>query len=279
VKDMLRDALVRRVLLWCASMLGAALFASAIAAFAVPAAQNSVGSYAVVAVLKMPQLLLLRPGASALAGTTALAAVTPALAASLTVMLPSLLIAIALGTLLGFLLTLGETRALLAPLFQLIASIPIFCASLMIAAGFALLRMPVAVTAPIIATLSLAVAGAVARAVFAAQRSAAPPPYIDGLARMGLSRRQIVGYYVARPTLAVALRDAGNILLALFAATAVVESVFSWPGAGAGFIRAVALGDWNVVAVLIMIMAAARFTVDLAAGLLSQALLGEEPPA
>jgi peptide/nickel transport system permease protein len=279
VRQMLRDALVRRVLLWCASMLGAALFAAAIAALAVPAAHNSSASYVVVSVLKVPQLLALDPGLSVIAGTAALTAVTPALAASLTVMLPSLVIAILLGTLLGFLLTLRDTRRLLGPLFQLIASVPIFCAALMLAAAFAALQSRAAVTAPMIATLALAVAAAIARAVFAAQRNAAPPDYIDGLARMGVHRRQILGFYVARPTLAVALRDTGNILLALFAAAAVVESVFSWPGAGAEFIRAVALGDWNVVAVLIMIMAAARFTVDLAASLVSRALLGEEPPA
>jgi peptide/nickel transport system permease protein len=275
---MLRDALVRRVLLWCASMLGAALFASAIAALGVPAAYRGLPAYIDTVFARLPQLLLLDPGASTIAGRAALAAVAPALAASLAVMLPSLAIAIVLGSALGLLLTLSETRRILGPLFQIIASVPIFCAAVIVAAGFT--AFPAAApTAPIVMTLSLAVSGAVARAVFAAQRSAAPASYIEGLARMGLKRRHILGFYVARPTLAVALRDAGNVLLALFAAAAVVESVFAWPGAGAEFIRAVALADWNVVAVLIMIMAAARFTVDLAASLISRALLGEEPPA
>ena len=85
--------------------------------------------------------------------------------------------------------------------------------------------------------------------------------------------------YMARYALAAVLRNAGGIMLALFAAAAVVEWVFGWPGAGATFIRSVALSDWNVVAVLILVIAVTRFTLDFAGEMLAFALLGEGPPA
>jgi ABC-type dipeptide/oligopeptide/nickel transport system permease component len=57
-----------------------------------------------------------------------------------------------------------------------------------------------------------------------------------------------------------------------------VEWIFEWPGAGAGFIRSVAFGDWNVVAVLILVIAGVRFTLDFLGALAGFALLREAPP-
>jgi ABC-type dipeptide/oligopeptide/nickel transport system permease component len=99
-------------------------------------------------------------------------------------------------------------------------------------------------------------------------------PYRESLSRLGISGREIVRTYVARRTLGLSLTSLGDVLLAAFAATAVVERLFDWPGAGAEFIHAAALRDWPVVAALVFVIAIVRVVTDLVSALAALALTG-----
>jgi peptide/nickel transport system permease protein len=91
---------------------------------------------------------------------------------------------------------------------------------------------------------------------------------------MGLGERDILRGFAARHALALTLKDAGDVLLALFAGIAVVEWVFGWPGAGAQFVHAVALEDWPEAAAIVFVIALLRMAADLIGGLAAGALLG-----
>ena len=275
---MSRYALLRAAT-WALSLLGAALFAAAIAALATG---TSGLTFLAEIFRKLPGIVLLDPGPSAVTGAPALTVAAPALAASAALVAPSLVLALLAGPALARLLAGARRRSPIAAVFQLVASVPVFCVALLIAAALAAFGTPPAGAAGILAmvfTIGFAAAGAVALCIAHGYAVAAPASYAQQLSRMGLSRRHIVRRYLAPPALIIALRDAGNVLLLVFAATAIVEAVFAWPGAGAGFLRGVALRDWNVVALLILILAALRFTLDLVAALVVRAALGEEPPA
>jgi peptide/nickel transport system permease protein len=280
---MLRFALAR-VVLWCASVLGAAVFAAAIAALAVPAASANGAAYLGTILRVVPRVLMLEPGRSLVSNLPAFDALRSGLSASLDVLVPGLAVALLCGAALGALLSLRALRPLSVFLLRAGASVPVFCAALLVGAVAALAATGVpagnrfSTLAPMAVTVGLAGAGTVALSVARALQVVAREPYTAGLMRIGLTRAQIFRSYVAPHATALALKDLGNLFVTLFAATAVVEWVFEWPGAGAGFIRAVALRDWNVVATLIFIVALVRLTLDLQGTIASRALLGEAPP-
>jgi ABC-type dipeptide/oligopeptide/nickel transport system permease component len=270
-----------RAVLWCASLFGAVVFACAVAALAEPAARVGLAPYLGTVLKEIPDMIRFAPGPSAISNGPALAAATPALEVSLRLLVGATPIALILGSLFALRLAPPRRPKGAAALMQAARSVPLFCLALFLAAllgaaspGDADLDLVM----PLIVLIGLAGAGAVALSV---TQAFATIGGVDGggLARFGLRKGAIMRRYMARYALAAVLRNAGSIMLALFTATAVVEWVFGWPGAGAAFIRSVALADWNVVAVFILVIAVTRFTLDLAGELFAFALLGEGSPA
>ncbi len=89
---------------------------------------------------------------------------------------------------------------------------------------------------------------------------------------MGLSALEINGVYLMPQVLTGLCRSLGDITLALFAAAAVAEWVFGWPGAAVLFLKSVALHDWNVAALVLLVFAAFKFAADFAGELGARAL-------
>ena len=230
----------------------------------------------------------------------ALAQVGPALGASVSLLAPALLLAFLIGIPLGVLLADRRTRAYVAPPMLLGRAVPVFCGGLLIAAlamastpsvipGHASLDAalssrdgPAAATAllslaPLILPIALTAAGALALAIATAMSNALAEPYRESLHRLGMTQRDVLRHYVARRTLATAFASLGNVALAAIGATAVVERLFDWPGAGALFMDAASGGDWSVIAVLVLVIATARIVADFIASLASTAITGAAP--
>jgi len=298
-----RYALARTALLG-ANLAGAAIFAAALAALAVPAAQASLIDFLAAAIEKIPAAVLLDFGTSRISGLPAMEAAAPALQATFELFAIGAIVGTLLGVPLGLALAAAPTRRIAAPIVQLAGSVPLFGAAL--AAGMALAYLlPIAgpaadtmsvraafasadpsalaatlaaVAAPAL-TIGLAGAGAVGLALRNAVERAGAEPYRRGLRRLGIPKGQIFGLYVARRALALLLRDAGDIVLALFTAAAVAEWVSGWPGAGAEFVQAVALKDWPVAGAIVLVFAAVRFAADFIGALAFRLLGGEDEPA
>ena len=64
----------------------------------------------------------------------------------------------------------------------------------------------------------------------------------------------------------------GEVALSLFAATAVAEWVFDWPGAATLFIHSVALHDWNVAALVLLVFACMALTAGFIGALAARAM-------
>jgi ABC-type dipeptide/oligopeptide/nickel transport system permease component len=271
-----------RAALWIASLAGAILFAASIAALATPASSAGLAPFLGTILLEIPDLLRFDPGLSLVGGVPAIEAAEPALLVSARLILGGVPIALLVGCTLALLLATPETRRMTMAATVVAESIPLFGAALLVAAFSAsLAAMGVAgeyaLVLPLIVLIGFSGAVPVAVGFMRALRSHSGA---DGgrFARLGVRRGRVMRSDMLRQALAAASREAGNIALALFAAAAIVEWIFDWPGAGAGFIRAAALGDWNVVAVMIMTIAFLRFTLDFLGGLVCYALMGEEPP-
>ena len=267
-----------RAALWCASLAGAVLFASSIAALADPASAFGIAPYLGTILKEIPGVIGLDPGLSLVTRAPAFATVQPALMLSLQLLLGAAPVALILGSGLALLLSWRPAARGGAGFIQLARSVPLFCTALFVAA-LAGAAGPegdaTGLVMPVVLTIGLAGAGAVALFLKGTLEALSGADG-NGLARFGLKRGAVMRRYLLRPAFATALEHAGDIMLALFAAAAVVEWIFGWPGAGAAFITSVALTDWNVVAVLIMVLAAARFTLDLAGALLAFLLVGDE---
>jgi len=295
---MLRYALLRTAML-VASIAGAALLAAAIAALGQPGALASASDFLGTMLAKVPDVFLFDVGQSSISGLTARIETGPAFLASLELLLFATPIAFIAGVPLGSALADPATRPFVAPVVQFAGSSPVFCGALLIGVVFARLwpahsgEVPslfaaiaahdtnafleaLRTIAPAGVTVGLAGAGAVALAWRNALETASGEPYRDGLRRLGLSDAEILRVYVARQALALALADLADIVLAIFAADAVAEWIFSWPGAGAAFIHAVALEDWAVAAVIVFVIAVIRAGADFAGPVAAHALLAEE---
>ena len=284
---------------WFTGSVGVAgLFAAALAALAVPGAGADAGAYADALIARLWGVLSLDFGASTISGADSLAEIAPTLGASLSLLGPAFVLAFMFGAPLGLVLADRKTRPFAGPFFQLAAATPVFCAALLIAAAAAvlapgvspgegpsfyaalasgkaddILRAGVAAMA-LVLPIALAGAGVVASAIAAAITQALDEPYREKLHQLGLGQREILRVYVSRRALALALSALGDVVLALIAATAVVERLFDWPGAGAQFLHAAALENWPVVAALVFAIALARVIADLVGRLLTLALTG-----
>jgi len=213
------------------------------------------------------------------------------------------LIAVLVGAPVGMLLSAGRVLRAGAPLIQVVAAAPVFCAGLgllwlservlhwtgapretALASAFASGNwgaVEAGLRAVALPALTVGAAGAasVQLALRRAVGHAAEEPYRRGLRALGLGRFEIDRLYLVPQILAGLLQSLGEIASSLLAAAAVAEWVFDWPGAADLFLRSVALQDWAVVGLILLVFAALTMTAEffgvLAAGLLAETERGQ----
>jgi len=277
---------------FAAGLIGALLLAAAVSASGAPQGYGSAFAARLLALARLDF------GASDLTGAPALQELSAHLAPTLQLLAPGAAIAILAGVPLGLALSWNAAWRLARPMLVLAASVPVFCVALALvwlasrlgwdlaaAKGEtfvpALLGGDVAGAFAALAAfgipalvVGLAGAAVVQAAVRRATRAAAAEPYRANLRLMGLGGWEIDRLYLAPRLLAGLFACLGETALALFAATAVAEWVFGWPGDATLFIHSVALGDWNVAAAILFALAAATIFVGFI-GTLAASALGE----
>ena len=271
---------------YAAGLLGALLLAAA-----VPMAGAGVPALARVAAL-----LRLDFGLSAMSATPAAAELAKRLPATLELIGGGALVAVLLGLPLGILLSWSRALRAGAPLIQLVAAVPAFCGGLALlwlahrfqwdvsarsglsfwpallsGDGAGVVRALPAFGLPVL-IVGAAGAAAVELAIRRAARMAATAPYRDGLRLMGLGAFEIDRLYLAPRVLAGLFASLGEVALSLIAATAVAEWVFDWPGAASLFIHSAALHDWNVAALVLLVLASLVLTVGFIGAVAARAL-------
>jgi peptide/nickel transport system permease protein len=269
---------------WIAGLNGAAIASLLIGALAQPQDQGYLGAL----LHQISNVPAFDFGTSSISGMSALETVVAALLRSAEMVFPAAAIALLVGAILGTALSWRRINFLVVPLFHAVGSVPIFCAALLATTLFAAAPGVTVsadaapdlgnyIDAPLVWIVALSIAGALGLAVQLAAGVALREPYADNMARFGLSRPEVIRAYALRHILALTLTRAGDLLLALCTAVVVAEWVFRWPGAGSLFVRSVALQDWHVVALLVLILAAARFTAEFLGGTAARTIMGAEP--
>lgn len=288
------DFALRQAGRFALGLLGALALAAAISA--VPGA-HGFGPYLVQWGLRLVSFLELDFGKSAISGIPAAQEIASRLPATLALVGTGTGVALIVGAPLGLLLGTGPLRRLVSPLILLIAASPVFCAGLALGFGAAEgLHWPVSVNMaesaaifsagpkalqlalPAVFTVGLAGAAAVQLALRRAGSASAEQSFRAGLRRLGLSTMDIERVYVAPQIVAGLLASAGDIMRALLAAAVVAEWVFHRPGAADLFVKSVALKDWNMAALILLVFAALSFLADLSGRLGAFALVGEALP-
>lgn len=195
-------------------------------------------------------------------------------------------IAFVIGAPVGILLSAGRIVRAAAPLIQLIAAAPVFCAglgllwvsqralhwtgspralSVLAALGSGnIAELAAALRAIALPALTVGAAGAasVQLALRHSVSRAVVEPYRRSLRAMGLGRFEIDRLYLLPQVAAGVLRSQGEIVSSLLAAAAVAEWVFDWPGAAELFLKSVALRDWTVVGLIILVFAATTMLAE-----------------
>lgn len=266
-----------------ASLIGAALLAAVIASLS----HGARGFWPVLGAYSDSFMNMLRGnfGNSAVTGFAALHDVGTVLPATLQLVLAGLVIALVIGVPLGAFLSASRMLRAAAPLMQIIAAAPVFCAALALiwlsvhllhwsppeetrALSLASLNGPGAWNAVLrvfaLPAITVGAAGA-ACVQLSLQRTAAKvthAPYRAGLQMMGLRAFEIDLRYVVPEFAAGLLRALGDVVLALLAAAAVAEWVFDRDGAAVLFLKSVSFHDWNVVALILLIFAGMKFAAD-----------------
>lgn len=267
-------------------LLGAILMAAMIAALTAPAAWHNAGAFFSAVGMRLVAFAHLDFGTSAISGLPVGDSLAQTLPDTMALVAAGIVIALVLGVPIGLLFGAGPARRAAAPLIQLVAAAPIFCASLALIALATHFGWPVAMpggagaaladlhAAPDVAeralkvallpalTVGLAGAAAVQLSLRRAASESSREPYRTGLRRMGLSAFEIESVYVVPQVLSALLASLGEITLALFAAAAVAEWVFESPGAAVLFVKSLALGDWTMVAAILFAFAAIKFAAD-----------------
>jgi peptide/nickel transport system permease protein len=277
-------------------LLGALLVTAAVSAASMPHA-HGLGRFLAAIGSRLLSLLHLDFGKSAISGLAAIDDLGRHLPATLALVLAGSGVATLVGAPLGLLFGAGPVRRAAAPLMQVVAAAPVFCAGLALAYGAVhLLHWSVAVNARVaeaapifssdplslriaalpVLTVGLAGAAAVQRALRRAASQNAGEPFRMGLKRMGLSALEIERVYAAPQIFAGLLASAGEIMLALLSAAVVAEWVFHRPGAADLFVKSVALQDWNMAALILFVFAALTFLADLFGRIAAHALANED---
>lgn len=275
-------------------LFGALLLAAMISALSTAGAGDSAGNYVVSLVGRLVAFAQLDFGSSAISGsgtTQELAACAPV---TLTLVLLGALIAFVFGAPLGLLFSSGAVRRATAPLVQIVSALPVFCAGLALAfLARNLLGWPAANGAfpsvpqllhPDMSVLRMVLLPAItiglsgmAAVQVALRRSASEmqdAPFRTGLRRLGLSTLEIDRVYVAPTVFAGLFASLGEVVLALFSAAVVSEWVFKCPGVADLFVKAVALHDWNVAALILFFFAAIVLFANFAGRIVAETIAG-----
>lgn len=274
-------------------LLGAVLLAAAVGAY-------GIGGHVAFLPNTLARLVAMGHGdfgTSVLAGVPAWKQLAVRLPVTLSLAGTGALAAFLIGGPLGLLLGSGRWLRAAAPLIQIVAALPVFCASLFLvwlaamvfhwpyapytdaSLLMALLHQDIPALSDILRAYALPVltvgaagAAAVQLALRRAAADAMEAPYRKGLRLLGLPALEIDRLYLAPQILAGVLAHLGDIVLALLSATAIVEWVFDWPGAAALFLKAVALHDWPVAALVLLAFAAIKLVADFVGVVASRAL-------
>jgi len=239
-------------------------------------------------------LVHLRFGESVISGLPIVAELAARLPLTLGLVIEGVIVAALVGIPIGFLFGAGPARRAAAPLIQIVAAAPVFCAGLVLAYGAAsLLHWPVPINggvsivlfpqnatqaqAMVLPALTVGLAGAAA-VQLALRRSAAEAGQQSWrfyLRRMGLPSWDVERNYVMPQIFAGLLASLGEVMLALLSAAAVAEWVFSCRGAADLFVKSVALHDWSATAAVLFVFAGltlvAQFVGQCGARLLTSA--------
>lgn len=267
---------------------GAILLAAMVAA--ADDARAGAGAFLSAMLAHLGSFLHLDFGASTISGESALAELRARLPVTLELAGLGGIVALAIGAPLGILLGTERPLRAAAPLIQIVAAIPVFCVGLALmwlaanvlhwpehgASQFARILQTLALPA---LTVGAAGAAIVQLSLRRAAAEAMDEPYRRGLRLMGLSAFDINTAFLVPQILAGLLRSLGEITLALFSAAAVAEWLFGWPGAGVLFLKSVALQDWNVAALVLLVFAAIKMLADFAGIVGARALSIQEPRA
>ncbi|CUX71321.1 MULTISPECIES: ABC transporter permease [Agrobacterium] len=114
-----------------------------------------------------------------------------------------------------------------------------------------------------VATFGLVNAAAIARFARSALIEVLEQPYIAAARADGIPKWEVVIRH-ALPNAAIPMVTMlGFVAAGLLGGSAIVETVFAWPGLGSGFVRAITLSDLNVVQAMILLFTAFMVTVNL----------------
>jgi peptide/nickel transport system permease protein len=257
-------------------LLGAALLAALVSSFSSPG-PGAGGETMAAHILRFARLDF---GTSTVSGLPAWSELGRRLPATLELVGFGFLIALIVGTPIGVLFSAGRILRAGAPLIQIVAAAPVFCAGLgllwisghlfgwtsaphpssLVGAIASANAGKIATAARAIALPALTVGAAGAASIQLVLRraigEAVGAPYRRGLRAMGLGRFEIDRVYLVPQVAAGLLAGLGEIASSLLAAAAVAEWVFDWPGAAGLFLKSVALRDWTVVGVVLLAFAA-----------------------
>ena len=283
-------------------LFGAILMAAMIAALAAPAAWHGAWPLTAQVLARLDQFLRLDFGRSAVSGAPVIAEIARTLPWTLVLVTAGIAIALVLGVPVGILFGAGPVRRAAAPLIQIVAAAPVFCAGLALAFIAVRLHWPIgmangggvglhdfaadpdtrlrAFKVALLPALTVGLAG-VAQVQLALRRAASQTskePYRVGLRRLGLPAFEIERVYVVPDVTAAVLAGLGELALVLFAAAAVAEWVFDSPGAAVLFVRSVALADWTLAALILFVFAALKLIADFIGHLAAFALANPGTP-
>lgn len=280
-------------------LLGALLMAAAMGALAAPHAAGSVTAFLAAWGEAVAGFVRLDFGHSAISGASVPAELGAHLPLTMGLVAEGLVVALLVGTPVGFLLGTGPARRAASPLVQLVSAAPIFVAALALAyAAFHGLHWPVPIGAgtknglvlwphnPIefetallpVLTVGLAGAGAAQLSLRRVAAETAHAPWRTELRRMGLTAWDVERAYVIPAVLAGLLACLGEVVLALLSAAAVTEWVFNYGGAADLFVRSVALRDWSVAAAILFVFAGLTMTAHFAGVSIARAIADPEAP-
>lgn len=280
------DYTLNQLMRLAAGLAGALVLAAAVAALPPPEHGLQASTFASAWLAHLHDFARLRFGTSQLSEAPAAFEVSRRLPLTLSLIGPGAVVALLFGAPLGVILGSGRQWRAASPLVQIVAAAPVFCAGLALLwaayhvfgwhegrqAGAVLWTeaggkpLGYAAWAHALALPVLTVGAAGAAAVQLALRHAAAQmseaPFRRQLRLLGLSGVDADATYLAAPVAAGLFASLGEIVLALFSAAAIAEWVFGWPGMAALFVKSVALADWNVAALVLLIIAAIKLGAD-----------------
>jgi len=273
---------------------GAVAVAAAISAIAEPRAHGAL-PYLEAAAARLGHFAQGDFGQSAISGLPVLDELAIRMPPTLLLVLAGAVVALLAGLPLGLLFSVGSARRAAAPLVQIVTAMPVFCAGLVLAYGAVhLLHWPVSINLPPgtpvppdqalqiaalpVLTVGLAGAASVQLALRRAAAQSSGEAFRSGLKRLGLGVFEIERRFVMPQVLAGLVASAGDIMLALLSAAVVAEWVFHRPGAADLFVKSVALADWNMTAVILLVFALLAFFTEFLGRIAGFVLANEGKP-